>query len=96
MNWPVFGKAFLCETLYSIPFFILALFPFRKTHPDDRSPLCHSMPKSLLSMRKGQSVETAFPVFFHFQLYSYTARNLFFPGKLFFFRLRSHVLFASQ
>ena len=29
MNWPVFGKAFLCETLYSIPFFILALFPFR-------------------------------------------------------------------
>ena len=27
MNWPVFGKAFLCETLYSIPFFILALFP---------------------------------------------------------------------
>ena len=30
MNWPVFGKAFLCETLYSIPFFILALFPFRK------------------------------------------------------------------
>ena len=30
MNWHVFGKAFLCETLYSIPFFILALFPFRK------------------------------------------------------------------
>ena len=30
MNWPVFGKAFLYETLYSIPFFILALFPFRK------------------------------------------------------------------
>ena len=29
MNWLVFGKAFLCETLYSIPFFILALFPFR-------------------------------------------------------------------
>ena len=127
MNWPVFGKAFLCETLYSIPFFILALFPFRNqlrfplknitfliflgqlfqsscylylvehAKPTRMTDvLCHSMPKSLLSMRKGQSVETAFPVFFHFQLYSYTARNLFFPGKLFFFRFRSHVLFASQ
>ena len=30
MNWMVFFKAFLCETLYSIPFFVLALFPFRK------------------------------------------------------------------
>ena len=30
MIWMVFFKAFLCETLYSIPFFVLALFPFRK------------------------------------------------------------------
>ena len=30
MNWSVFGKAFLCETVYSIPFFILSILPFKK------------------------------------------------------------------
>ncbi len=128
MNWHVFGKAFLCETLYSIPFFILALFPFRKqlrfplksitfshfsgtavpvillcvsccarkTYPDNGYNLCRGLPKSLLSMRKSQCVETAFPVFFHFQLYGHTSRNLLFSGKLVLFRFGSNVLFTSQ
>ena len=30
MNWSVFGKAFLCETVYAIPFFILSILPFKK------------------------------------------------------------------
>lgn len=30
MNWSVFGKAFLVETVYSIPFFILSILPFKK------------------------------------------------------------------
>ena len=30
MNWSVFGKAFLVETIYSIPFFILSILPFKK------------------------------------------------------------------
>ena len=39
MNWSVFGKAFLVETVYSIPFFILSILPFKKQlrfqfHPD--------------------------------------------------------------
>ena len=30
MSWSVFGKAFLCETVYAIPFFILSILPFKK------------------------------------------------------------------
>lgn len=30
MNWSVFGKAFLVETVYAIPFFILSILPFKK------------------------------------------------------------------
>ena len=30
MSWSVFGKAFLCETVYAIPFFVLSIFPFKK------------------------------------------------------------------
>ena len=30
MNWSVFGKAFLCETVYAIPFFVLSILPFKK------------------------------------------------------------------
>lgn len=30
MSWSVFGKAFLCETIYAIPFFVLSIFPFKK------------------------------------------------------------------
>ena len=26
----MFGKAFLCETVYAIPFFILSILPFKK------------------------------------------------------------------
>ena len=31
MNWSVFGKAFLCETVYAIPFFILSILPFKSS-----------------------------------------------------------------
>ena len=31
MNWSVFGKAFLVETVYSIPFFILSILPFKSS-----------------------------------------------------------------
>ena len=41
MNWSVFGKAFLVETVYAIPFFILSILPFKKQL---RSVSCSSPP----------------------------------------------------
>lgn len=31
MNWSVFGKAFLCETVYAIPFFILSILHLKSS-----------------------------------------------------------------
>lgn len=38
MSWSVFGKAFLCETVYAIPFFILSILPLKAAAISGQNP----------------------------------------------------------
>ena len=110
MNWHVFGKAFLCETLYSIPFFILALFPFRKQ-------LRFSLKSITFFIFLGQLFQSSCYVYLvahgkptritdiifavvclnlYFLCVKANAWKLLFSGKLVLFRFGSNVLFTSQ